>query len=83
MVFDPDREVKSRNGGLVLELARNPPEKIADLLEWSQRQLVTTTCAFCGASIEAPAPEARAWFAEHRRAAHPDLPEPQPRGRRR
>src|SRR5581483_8814341 len=59
MVFDPDREVKSRNGGLVLELARNPPEKIADLLEWSQRQLVTTTCAFCGASIEAPAPEGR------------------------
>ena len=62
---------------------KEPPTKTADLLEWSQRQIVTTTCGFCGASIEAPAPEARAWFAEHRKTAHPELPEPQPRGRRR
>jgi hypothetical protein len=51
--------------------------------EWSQKQRVTTTCAFCGESIEARVPEAVAWFAEHRRTKHPNLPEPvrQSRGR--
>jgi hypothetical protein len=53
-----------------------PPEKTADLLEWSQRQLVTTRCRICGESIEAPASEARVWFAQHRRKQHPNLAEP-------
>jgi hypothetical protein len=53
-----------------------PPEKVAELVEWSQQQLVRTTCGLCGASVELPAPEARAWFEEHRRTEHPDGSEP-------
>ena len=51
--------------------------------EWSQKQRVTTTCAFCGESVEARVPDAVAWFAEHRRTKHPNVPEPvrQSRGR--
>jgi hypothetical protein len=59
-----------------------PPEKVSDLVEWGQRQRVTTSCGLCGASVEAPASEARAWFAAHRATQHPDAPEPQPRRRR-
>jgi len=51
--------------------------------EWSRKQRVTTTCAFCGESIEAFVPEAVAWFAEHRRAKHPNVPEPERRPPRR
>jgi hypothetical protein len=51
--------------------------------EWSRKQRVTTTCAFCGESIEAFVPEAVAWFAEHRRAKHPSVPEPERRPPRR
>jgi hypothetical protein len=49
--------------------------------EWSQRQRVTTTCAFCGESIEALVPDAVAWFAAHRRTKHPSVPEPERRSR--
>jgi|GEM_PF-5882085 len=53
-----------------------PPENTADLVEWAQRQVVKTSCGLCGESVEAPADEARAWFAAHRATAHPELPEP-------
>jgi len=49
--------------------------------EWSQKQRVTTTCAFCGESVEALVPDGVAWFAEHRRTKHPSLPEPERRSR--
>jgi len=55
--------------------------RVAESDEWSRRQRVTTTCAFCGESIEAVVPEAVAWFAEHRRAKHPNMPEPERRNR--
>ena len=48
---------------------------------WSQKQRVTSTCTFCGESVEALVPDAVAWFAEHRRAKHPHIPEPEGRGR--
>jgi hypothetical protein len=47
--------------------------------ESSQRQRVTTTCAFCGESVEALVADGVAWFAEHRRTRHPSLPEPERR----
>jgi hypothetical protein len=53
-----------------------PLARVPEVDEWSQRQLVTTTCAFCGESVEALVPQAAAWFAEHRRIKHPDVPEP-------
>lgn len=66
----------------VMEDAKSP---IATFSEgWAQRQRVTSTCAICGDRVEAVVPEAVAWFAQHRRTKHPNLPEPQsrrPRGR--
>ncbi len=52
---------------------------VSDPQAWALRQRVTSTCAICGASFEALAPEAFAWFAEHRKRKHPNLPEPQSR----
>lgn len=60
-------------------MAERQPLHISHSEEWIQRQRVTSTCAICGASIEALVPEAAAWFAQHRKVEHPDLPEPQPR----
>lgn len=55
--------------------------RVAESDEWSRKQRVTTTCAFCGESVEAFVPEAVAWFAEHRRAKHPNVAEPARRSR--
>jgi len=55
----------------------------ASSLEWSQQQTMTSTCGICGESVEARVPEAVAWFADHRARKHPNLPEPQRRGRER
>jgi hypothetical protein len=60
-----------------------PPETPSDLVVWAERQIVKSTCGLCGASTEAPAAEARAWFAAHRTTAHPELPPPEPRRSRR
>jgi hypothetical protein len=54
-----------------------PLAQVPEVKEWAQRQLVTTTCAFCGEGVEALVPQAAAWFAEHRRIKHPDVPEPE------
>jgi hypothetical protein len=48
---------------------------------FARQQRVKSTCALCGQSVEALLPEAVAWFAEHREAAHPHLPKPRERGR--
>lgn len=53
-----------------------PLAEVPEVDEWSQRQRVTTTCAFCGESVDALVPEAVAWFADHRRTKHPEVPEP-------
>jgi hypothetical protein len=66
----------------LLKAAEPLPHKRAELVEWSQRQLIKTSCAHCDASFEGAAAEAHAWFAKHRQTAHPELPSPAERRRR-
>jgi hypothetical protein len=63
--------------GSMAAVSRNP--FTSDSEEWVQQQRITSTCALCGASIEALVPQAVAWFAQHRQTEHPNLPEPQHR----
>jgi len=60
----------------IVEERKKPLAEAPKSDEWSRRQRVTSTCAFCGESVEAFVPEGVAWFAEHRRTKHPNVPEP-------
>lgn len=44
-----------------------------DMVEWRDRQRVTTRCAACRRTHRGTAAEGRAWHAEHRRKEHPEL----------
>jgi len=58
---------------------RDPFTTNPDPEAWAAQQRVTTTCAFCGESVEALVPDAVAWFARHRQTKHPNEPTRAPR----
>jgi hypothetical protein len=41
---------------------------------WSAQQPIVRTCGICGESTEGTVEATAEWFADHRRAAHPELP---------
>jgi hypothetical protein len=59
---------------VTMAVRKDPFSTPADAEVWAQQQRITTTCAICGASIEALVPDAVAWFAQHRKTEHPNQP---------
>jgi hypothetical protein len=50
--------------------------------DWRARQAIVRTCGICGESIEGTVEATAEWFADHRRTAHPELPDLLPTARR-
>jgi len=65
-----------------MAVSRDPLARLSSTEQLLAKQRITSACAICGASIEAPVADAVAWFAQHRKTEHPHLPEPQRPGRR-
>jgi hypothetical protein len=42
---------------------------------WSAQQPIVCTCGICGESTEGTVEATAEWFADHRRATHPELPD--------
>ena len=54
----------------------------AEATHWSVRQPIVRTCGICGESTEGTVEATAEWFADHRRTAHPELPDLVPTARR-
>jgi hypothetical protein len=65
-----------------MPVSRDPLAPLSSTEQMLAEQRVTTACAICGASTEGPVSDAVAWFAQHRKTEHPNLPEPQRPSRR-